>query len=131
MTRTIWGREPAVFFGMVANLLMALFMLGSWSEEVHGAVNAVILAASGLAASAFVSVDAALPALTGLTKAILAAVLAFGVHVPENTQVAILAIVTTAVAFVVRSQVTAKVPALATGGVVRGGVPVRPFDTGL
>lgn len=124
----VFGREPAVFFALCASLLMALFMLAPWSDEVHGAVNAVILAAAGLATAAFVSVDAVLPALTGFTKAVLAVVLAFGVHVPENMQVAILAIVTAGLAFLVRSQVTAVEPAtqLLHSRVVGRNVPFEP-----
>lgn len=105
----ILGREPAVFFAMAATLVQAVLLLAPWSDEVHGALNAAVLAAAGFATAAMVAQDAALPALTGLIKAVFAVVLAFGMHVPDNWQVGILAIVTAAGAFVVRQNVVAPV----------------------
>jgi hypothetical protein len=109
--RLIWGREPAVFWAMVANVAMAVLLLFPLDENVQGALNAAILAAAGFLTAAWVSVDAALPALVGLIKAGFAALLAFGTPLPDNVQVGILAIVTAAGAFFVRQQVTARVPA--------------------
>lgn len=107
--RRIWGREPAVFWAMVATLLQALLLLFPLTVQVQGAANAVILAVAGFATAAMVSVDAALPVLTGLIKAIFALVLALGLHLPDTTQVGILAVVTALGAFLVRANVTAKV----------------------
>jgi hypothetical protein len=107
--RTILGREPAVFWAMVANLAMALLLLVPGNEEVHGALNAAVLALAGFLAAVWVSVDAALPRLTGVIKAIFAVVLAFGVHVPDAQQVGILAVVSTALAFFVRGNVTPEI----------------------
>jgi hypothetical protein len=107
----IAGREPAVFWAMIATLAQAVLLLFNLDAGVQGAANAVILAAAGLATAAMVSVDAALPALTGLIKAVFALVLAFGVHLPDTTQVAILAVVTAVGAFFVRQNVQSKVPA--------------------
>lgn len=112
MTRTIWGREPAVFWSLVATLVQALLLLFPWSDEVHGALNALTLAVAGVLTAGWVSVDAALPLLAGVFKAVLAVVLAFGVHVPDQVQVAILAVVSAVVSLLVRQQVTAQVPAL-------------------
>lgn len=100
------GREPAIFFSMLATLIQAILLLFPWSDETHGVVNAAVLAAAGLATAAYVSVDAVLPALVGLIKAVFAVVLAFGVHLPDTTQVAVLAIVSAAMAFLVRGSVT-------------------------
>jgi hypothetical protein len=108
----IAGREPAVFFGMVASVLMALALLLHLNTDVQSLVNAAILALSGLAAASFVSLDAALPALVGLLKAVFALIVGLGGHLPDNTQVAILAVVTAVAAFWVRTQVTAKVSPL-------------------
>jgi hypothetical protein len=107
--RTIFGREPAVVWSFAAILTQALLMLAPWSDEVHGAVNAAVLAAAGLLTAAWVSVDAALPAVAGLIKATFALVLAFGVQAPEKYQVAALAVVSAVSAFWVRTQVTARV----------------------
>jgi len=105
----IFGREPAVFWGLVATLIQSIALLFPLTSEVQGAVNAASLALAGFLTAAMVSVDAALPALTGLLKAVFALVLAFGVNVPDATQVGILAVVTALGAFFVRQNVTAKI----------------------
>lgn len=107
----ILGREPAVFWAMIATLAQAALLLFDLDEQVQGAANAVILALAGFLTAAAVSVDAALPALTGLIKATFALVIGLGVQLPDQTQVAILAVVTAVTAFFVRQQVEAKVPA--------------------
>lgn len=108
----ILGREPAVFWGLVATLLQSVALLLPLTSEAQGAVNAATLALAGFLTAAMVSVDAALPALVGLLKAVFALLLAFGTSVPEPTQVGILAIVTALGAFFVRTNVTAKVQPL-------------------
>lgn len=105
----ILGREPAVFWGLAATLVQALLLLFNLPEGVQGAANAATLAAAGFLTAAAVGVDAALPALVGLLKAVFALVLAFGVVLPDTTQVAILAVVTAVGAFFVRQNVVAKV----------------------
>ena len=105
----IFGREPAVFWGLVATLIQACALLLPLNTAAQGAVNAATLALAGFLTAAMVSVDAALPALIGLLKAVFALVLAFGMHVPDGTQVGILAIVTAFGAFFIRQNVTAKV----------------------
>jgi hypothetical protein len=105
----ILGREPAVFWAMVATLAQAVLLLFHLDPQVQGACNAALLAAAGFLTAAAVSVDAALPALTGLLKAVFAVLLAFGTPLSEPTQVAILAIVTALGAFFVRQQVVARV----------------------
>lgn len=109
--KLIVGREPAVFWAMVATLLQAFLLLFPLSTDVQGAANAAILAAAGFATAAMVSVDAALPALTGLIKAAFALVLALGMNLPDTTQVGILAVVTALGAFFVRQNVVAPVSA--------------------
>lgn len=107
--KLILGREPAVFWGLAATLLQALALLFPLTTETQGAVNAATLALAGFLTAASVSVDAALPALTGLLKAVFALVLAFGVDLPDATQVGILAVVTAVGAFFIRQNVVAKV----------------------
>lgn len=106
----IFGREPAVLWGLVATLAQALLLLLNLDTGVQAAANAVLLAIAGFLTAASVSVDAALPALTGLLKAVFALVIGLGVDLPNTTQVAILAVVTALGAFFVRQNVIAKVP---------------------
>lgn len=115
----IWGREPAVFWGLVATLLQSVALLLPFNADVQGAINAATLALAGFLTAAMVSVEVALPALVGLLKAVFALLLAFGTNVPEATQVGILAVVTALGAFFVRSNVTAKVGPAAPRAYVR------------
>ena len=115
----IFGREPAVAFALLAVVINSAMPLTSWSGETQSLVQGAVLALAGFGAAAFVSVDAALPALVGLVKATIAVAVGFGLHVPDTTQAAILAIITAIGAFFVRTQVTA---------LVRPGLP-KPDET--
>lgn len=120
--RLILGREPAVFWALVATLIQAVALFFPLSVQAQGTVNAATLALAGFLTASMVSVDAALPALIGLLKAVFALVLAFGVNLPDTTQVGILAVVTAFGAFFLRQNVTAKVgPATS----ITGGTDVR------
>jgi hypothetical protein len=114
--KLIFGREPAVFWGLVATLLQSVALLLPLNEAAQGAVNAATVALAGFLTAAMVSVDAALPALVGLLKAVFAVLLAFGTSIPEATQVGILAVVTALGAFFVRQNVVAKVGPPSRGG---------------
>lgn len=107
---TVFGREPAVIFGLLATLLNALLPLTPWPTNTQGLVGAAVTALAMLAAAAFISVDAALARLTGAVQAVLAAAVALGWHLPDGTQAAILAVITAVGAFFVRTQVTAQQP---------------------
>jgi len=115
--KQIIGREPAVFFGLIAGLVLAVIQLVNVTDPLAGALNAVVLAAAGLATAAVVDVDKVLPALVGLITATFAVFLAYGSPVPESTQTGILALVTAAAAFFVRQNVVA--PVTITGSPAR------------
>jgi hypothetical protein len=116
----ILGREPAVFWALVATLLQSLLLLFPLSVEVQGTANAAILALAGFATATAVSVDAALPALTGLLKAVFALVISLGLQLPDTTQVGILAVVSALGAFFVRQNVVASVAPSAPSNHLRG-----------
>lgn len=97
--------------GVLVPILIALVPVLGLSEVTSGAVNTALLALGGAVAAFGVSVDAGLPLLTGVAKAVLAAVLAFGVHVPEVWQAAGLSVLSILVAAWTHTQVTAKQPA--------------------
>jgi hypothetical protein len=107
----ILGREPAVFFGLIASTLLVLIQFvprilpDPVGINLTGALNGVVLAGAGLATAAYVDSEKVLPALTGLVTAVFAAFLAYGTPVPESTQTAILAAVAPIVAFFVRGKV--------------------------
>lgn len=107
MTKKILGREPAVFFALVAGILLAVIKFVPFTPEVSGALNAVVLAGAGFATAATVSAERALPALVGLVQAVFAVFLAYGSPVPESTQTGILALIAAVAAFFVRQNVEA------------------------
>jgi hypothetical protein len=106
--KKILGREPAVFWSLVAAVLLALLQLVPMPTEVNGALNGLVLAGAGVATAVMVAADKALPALVGLVQAVFAVFLAFGTPVPETTQTGILALLASVAGFFVRSQVLVK-----------------------
>lgn len=116
--RTIFGREPAVAFALLADVALALLLLVG-DDTVRGAANAVVLALAGLLTAAFVSVDAALPRLAGLIQAVIALLVTFGLTVPPQVETMLLAVLAAITAFFVRQGVEAKVPAVQAGGAHR------------
>lgn len=117
--KKILGREPAVFWSLVAAVQLALLQLWPMPHAVNGALNGVVLAGAGLATAAMVSVDKVLPALVGLVQAVFAVYLAFGTPVAETTQTGVLALLAAVAGFFVRQNVEAPVDAygLSTAGV--------------
>lgn len=111
--------------GVLVPVLIALVPVFGWPATTAGAVDTVLLAAGGVVAAFGVSVDAGLPLLTGFAKAAVAAVLAFGVHIPETWEAAGLAVLSILVAAWTHTQVTANrpatVPAAVGGWSARGG----------
>jgi hypothetical protein len=105
----IWGREPAVFFALLASVVLAAIQLVGVTEPVSGALNAFVVAGAGLATAAMVDAERVLPALTGLAQAVFALFLAYGSPLPESTQTGILALIAAVGAFFVRQQVIAPV----------------------
>lgn len=106
-------REPvALVQGLLVPILLAIIMALPLSAELSGALNAVIVGAAGLVAAFGVARwDAVLPLLGGLAKAVIALILAFGIHMPETYQTLTLSIIAITVAFLTRPQVEAKASA--------------------
>jgi hypothetical protein len=128
MNNKILGREPAVFWALVAGVLLALLQLIPMPTEVNGALNAAVLAAAGLVTAAMVATEKVLPALVGLIQATFAVFLAFGTPVAETTQTGILALVAAVASFFVRGSVAAKVDAW--GGNTIQGAYERGYERG-
>lgn len=107
----ILGREPAVFYTLLASIFLALIKFLPVPAELAGALNAAVLAGAGFATALTVSAEKALPALVGLVQAVFAVLLAYGSPVPESTQTGILALIAAAGAWLVRQNVLAPVTA--------------------
>lgn len=108
----LFGREPAVILGLLTaltQLLSALFM--DWTPEQQGVANVVAVSVAGFLTALAVSSEAALAALAGLVKAVIAAALAFNLGLDPSLQSAIMVFVTALGAFVVRALVVAPEPA--------------------
>lgn len=106
----ILGREPAVFFALVAAAIQLLSVtVTHWDPETQGVINAVVVALAGFLTAWKVATETAFAALAGLIKAVFALMLAFGLHVDSPTQTAVMVLVTAIGAWVVRSQADAPV----------------------
>lgn len=108
----LFGREPAVILGLLTalvQLLSATFM--DWSIEQQGILNATAAAVAGFLIALSVSSEAALAALAGLVKAVIACALAFGLALDPNLQSSIMVFVSALGAFAVRALVVAPEPA--------------------
>jgi hypothetical protein len=109
----IFGREPAAVlaFIAVAIKLLAAFGVGL-SADQQSVLNAVAAAAVGLLV-AFATHDGVAAALYGFTQAALALAVGFGLHWSADQQAVVLSFVSVAIAMFVRTQVTARKPAVA------------------
>lgn len=108
----IFGREPAVIMSFIASAIAVFssFIL-PLTDTQQGALNAVDVALFGFITAALVAKEKLLPAITGLSKAVLAVAISFGLHWSPEQQGLILGLVTTFVALMgVRPQVVASVP---------------------
>lgn len=102
-------REPVVLVeALLVPILLAATLLFGWTESTVGVVQAAILALGGFAAATGVSKDAALAALAGLAKAVLAVLLTFGVPISESWQTFVLTTISIVVSFLTRPQVESK-----------------------
>lgn len=91
----VFGREPAFYVGLVEAvlaLLLSLNVLGLTTETV-GAIVAVVVTGLGFY-TAYVTKDTLLGVGVGLTKAVAALGVAYGLNLSENTTVAVIAVVT-------------------------------------
>lgn len=106
------AREPSLLLiGLLAPVVAALsaFVFAA-SPDTQGAVNAVSVALAGVLTAFLVKSDNLLPAITGLGQAVIALVLAFGVHLDTNQQATAIIALGAIAAYVVRDRVTAPVP---------------------
>lgn len=108
----VLGREPAQFLGLVSALIALLSAtVVPLTDTQQGVVMAVVTAIIGVVTAAAVSAEKAAPLVAGLIQSVLSLALAFGWQIPAATQGAIMAFVAAGVAFYLRTQVSAPVPA--------------------
>lgn len=104
------SRDPALWLGLVAAFvsLVAAFIF-PLSIDQQAVLNAVAVAVAGALTAFLVRRDGQAAAIIGLAQAVIACGLGFGLDVSPEGQAAIMALVSTAAAMFVRTQVTAKV----------------------
>lgn len=110
-TTTLFGREPAVWAGLVAVIVqfVSAFVIDV-SQDTQTAVNVAAAALLGLLV-AFKVGDGQVAALTGFAQAGLALGMNLGLDWGADKQAAVMAVVTVVAQAFVRTQVTAPVPA--------------------
>lgn len=109
----IFGREPALWLGLIAVLVKMLAAFGiNVSGEQQAVINAVAAAAVGLAIAAMAQ-DGVSAAALGLVQAIIALAVGFGLDWSADKQAVVMSVAAAIVAMFDRTQVTAPVPAAA------------------
>lgn len=108
-TFRLFGREPAQWLGLLSGLLIFLTPLLHVSVDLNGAIMAVVTAAFGFLTALAVSREKAAPLVAGIVKALLALVLALHFHLSVEVQSGVMVLVEAAVAWFLRTQVTAPV----------------------
>ena len=100
----IFGREPAVWVGVIEAFLAVLLSFGiGISDTSYGPIMAVVVALGGFV-TALGTKDTLLGALIGLIKAGLVLVAVYGVTITEQQQGALIAAVSVMFAFYQRTQ---------------------------
>lgn len=122
------ARDPVFYTNLVAAVIMfvSTFLI-PLSDEQQGTVNALALTVAGVWSAWKVS-DGQLALVVGLFKAGIAVALAFGLHLTDVQQLAIMTVVTAIGAGFVRTQVGAPVPppASTANPVTPVGGPIAP-----
>jgi hypothetical protein len=108
--RTIFGREPAVFFEMLVAVALGVLTVWNPGEAVYAAGSAAAVALGGFLTAATVSAEKALPALIGVVKAVFALVVVLGVDLAPSLETGIIMVVSAVGMAFVRQNVTAPTP---------------------
>lgn len=118
----IFGREPAVILALVSSAIMVVSQfIFQLSVEQQGALNAVAMAVVGVVTLFAVVEDGGLGLLVGLSKAVMALALAFGLHLDPGAQTVVMTFVTVLLqAIVVRPNVVAPTTAAGTSAKGKG-----------
>lgn len=107
----IFGREPAVILAFIAVLIKTLAAFGlNVSVDQQAVINAAAAAIVGVII-AFATSDGLSAAVLGLTQAVLALGVGFGLDWNADQQAVVMSLVTVAIAMWTRTQVTAREPA--------------------
>lgn len=110
LDRFVAGREPALLAAAIGTgLKLAGAFIVDLGAPQQAVLNAVVAAALGTLV-AITTRDGLSAALLGLTQALIALAIGFGLHVDPDMQALIMSFVGTIIAMFIRTQVTAPVP---------------------
>jgi hypothetical protein len=119
----IFGREPVYLLAFISIGLKLGAAYGlDVSDAQQGAIMAVLSLIVALATAIMLHTGAAAAAIVNLAQGCLALFLAFGLHMPAETQALWMLAVEGGVALVLRKEVTAPIAALA----IEQSSPVKP-----
>lgn len=108
----LFGREPAVWLGLVAVAVQFLVAWGvDFSGEQQAGINAVATLVMGLAVAVMSARDQIVPAASGLLVGVLQLAVAFGFDLSQEKITTAGALLTALLALWLRTQVTAPVAA--------------------
>lgn len=109
----LFGREPAQWIQLASGVLVFLTPLLHLDAAQNGAVIGVLTAVFGIATGFAVSAEKAAPMVAGLIKALIALALAWRLNMSPEIQSGLMVMVEAGVAWYLRTQVVAPVPAVA------------------
>lgn len=100
----IFGREPAIWVGLIEAALAFALALGlDWSNEQVALVMAVVVTVFGVI-TAYATKDTMLGYVVGLTKAVIALFIGFGVDVSADLTASLIGVITVGIGFFQRTQ---------------------------
>lgn len=113
----LFAREPVKILAFATALLELLSVtFFHFTDPQQAAVDSVITIVAGFLGALAVGAEKTLPFVMGLVQAVLACVLAFGVHFGSPAQGSVMAFVAAAAGMWLRTQVVAPVPAPTPAG---------------
>jgi nicotinamide riboside transporter PnuC len=101
------GREPAQWLQLASGVLVLLTPFLHLSQDLNGAILAVLTAVFGLLTALAVSKEKAAPLVAGLLKALIALALALRLNLSIEVQSGVMVFVEAGVAWYLRTQVFA------------------------
>lgn len=102
-SRTVLGRQPALWVGIIEAALAAVVSFGGLSDVQYAATMGVVLALAALYL-AWSTTEPALASVLQAVKALVGFVAIFGLTITQEQQGMLLALATAAIAFYLRSQ---------------------------
>lgn len=110
--KKLFGREPAAILAFVASALMIVSQfVYPLTIDQQGAFNAVAMALVGIITAWAVAEDGGLALIVGLTKAVIALAISWGLHWTPEVQTLVMTFVTVTAQLFIRQNVVAPIRA--------------------